>query len=153
MKNKSYIFPRVWGIVGWVLLGLCVLFLIDILTFEYHRVWLMSFYASRAFMYTMLPLTLASLILIAFSREKVEDEYVEHLRAVCFKRSILVSYALFFIAYLLLALLNENGLLGFPSYFSLFTILEGNLYSFLIVYIIIFKVSLWCSRKSLKDEK
>jgi hypothetical protein len=71
------------------------------------------------------------LLLISFSKEKREDEYIAHLRLQSFQWAILISYAILFIANWVI---YGMDFLGFMMY---------NLLTVLLVFIIKFNVSLY----------
>lgn len=70
--------------------------------------------------------TLFSLFMIAFSREKIEDEYVRSTRLHALQVSVYLNFFLVAIASML-----------FYS-FSYVYVLQGNMYSILIIYIMVF---------------
>ena len=85
--------------------------------------------------------TLFSLFMIAFSREKIEDEYVRSTRLHALQASVYVNFLLVTIASIL-----------FYS-FSYVYVLQGNMYSILIIYILIFNYNLHIKPRFSKSEK
>jgi len=82
------------------------------------------------------------LMMICFSKEKKEDEYISYLRLRSWQWSVLVSYSILFIANLLI---YGGWFLSFMTY---------NLLTVLIVFIITFNLSLYkLKRGRLEDEK
>jgi hypothetical protein len=82
---------------------------------------------------------LAGLLMICFSKEKDEDEYISFLRLQCWQWAVLVSYGILFVANWLI---YGDVFLGFMMY---------NMLTVLVVFIIKFNYSLYCVRKG-RDE-
>lgn len=82
------------------------------------------------------------LLIISFSREKREDEYINLLRLQSFQWAILISYGILFVA---------NWVIYGMNFFNFMTY---NLLTVLIVFIIKFHVSLFLlNKRELADEK
>lgn len=85
---------------------------------------------------------LLGLMMICFSREKNEDEYISYLRLRSWQLSVLISYGVLFIA----------NLLVYGGWFLSFMIY--NMLTVLIVFIVTFNLSLYrLKRERLVDEK
>lgn len=85
---------------------------------------------------------LLGLMMICFSKEKNEDEYISFLRLRSWQLSVLVSYGILFIANLLI---YGGWFLSFMTY---------NMLTVLIVFIITFNLSLYKLKgERLEDEK
>ena len=79
-------------------------------------------------------------LLVAFSREKIEDEYIMQVRYVCLIRSVIANYIVLIAAALLL---YDFKFLSFMSY---------NMFTVILIYIIVFHISLYRLRKSIRHE-
>ena len=86
-------------------------------------------------------LLLVALLIICFTKEKVELEYIAHVRL----RSLLISIYVNTIL-LIIAFLSVFG-------FGFVKILMVNIYSPFIIYIFVFKISLWKSKKIIGNTK
>lgn len=85
---------------------------------------------------------LLGLVMICFSREKNEDEYISYLRLRSWQLSVLISYGVLFLA----------NLLVYGGWFLSFMIY--NMLTVLIVFIVTFNLSLYkLKRERLVDEK
>lgn len=85
---------------------------------------------------------LLGLMMICFSKEKNEDEYISYLRLRSWQLSVLISYGILFVANLLV----YGG--------AFFSFMVYNLLTVLIVFIITFNLSLYkLKRERLADEK
>ena len=90
----------------------------------------------------MTSAVIIGLLLISFSREKREDEYIAHLRLQSFQWAILISYGILLVANWVI---YGMDFLGFMIY---------NLLTVLLVFIIKFNFSLYMlTKKGLADEK
>lgn len=82
------------------------------------------------------------LLMISFSREKREDEFISHLRLQSFQWAILISYGILILA---------NWLIYGMNFFSF---MIYNMLTVLIVFIIKFNLSLYMvNKRALADEK
>lgn len=85
---------------------------------------------------------LLGLIMICFTREKKEDEYISYLRLRSWQLSVLISYSILFIANLFI----------YGSWFLSFMVY--NLLTVLLVFIATFNLSLYqLKRERIEDEK
>jgi hypothetical protein len=86
-------------------------------------------------------LLIAGGLLMAFSREEIEDEFVNHLRLKAFQYAVIINYFILFLSYLTVWEL------------SFVWIMLINLYSTLFLFIVIFQILLVRTKKSRKDEE
>lgn len=86
-------------------------------------------------------LFLVGALMVSFSKEKREDEFIANLRLSSLLWSVWVNYAL-----LLLAFVLVYGL-------AFFSVMVYNMFTILIIFIIRFNYILWRSTKSVVDEK
>lgn len=80
-------------------------------------------------------------LLMAFSREKIEDEFVNHLRLKAFQYAVIINYCALFLCYL------------FVWNISFITVMLINLFSTLFLFIIIFQILLFKNKKCWIDEE
>ena len=147
--KTNYLLPHVWKKVGWVLL-IFVFFIFgwhgaieligeynDPSTHWYHMPhWLHNDMNT----FLIVGFTIA-FMLIGFSREKVEDEYIMQVRYVCLIRSVIANYIILIVAALLL---YDFKFLSFMNY---------NMFTVILTYIIVFHISLHRLRKSARHEE
>ena len=84
---------------------------------------------------------IVSLLLISFSKEREEDEYIAKLRLNALFRALLITYLL-----LIFELIFIHG-------FVFLYVLIFNMFSILAIYIILFNVSLYKVRRLVKNEE
>ncbi|MDB4088522.1 hypothetical protein N9544_02750 [Flavobacteriales bacterium] len=84
---------------------------------------------------------IVSSMLVAFSKEKEEDEFITNLRLKSLTRAVYVNYGI-----LLVSMFTVFGL-------AFFNVAIFNIFTFLLIFIIIFNFNLWKFKKSAKDEK
>jgi uncharacterized membrane protein YfcA len=82
-----------------------------------------------------------SSLFVAFSKEKEEDEFITHLRLKSLTRAVFINYGLLLLSFFTLYGLNFAWLAIF------------NIFTFLLVFIAIFQINLWKSKKSLSYEE
>lgn len=80
-------------------------------------------------------------LLVAFSREKFEDEFISNMRLSSFQWAVFVNYAI-----MLLCFLFIYG----PTFF---TVMTFNMFTVLLLFIIRFNYLLFKNRQSMADEK
>ena len=86
-------------------------------------------------------LLIVSSMLVAFSKEKKEDEFITNLRLKSLTRAVYINYGI-----LLFSMFTVFGL-GF------FFVAVFNIFTFLLIFISIFNFNLWKFKKSAKDEE
>ena len=141
--NKNYLFPHRFRIIGWVLAIVAVvgyLWLPEI-HFKMPSLYFDTFFdddnesgffrmARTNTLSIAMPLLTIGLLFIGFSKEKVEDEFVQYLRAQSLIWSTYVTSALFIIATILI-----YGIAYIIVPYLVF-------YAFLILFIIKFRIEL-----------
>ena len=157
MSNKL-LFPHSFKIIGWILLIpsfiLTILFSFEIIAPELPaRVF--AFYSDEIFKdpkvfqfieVNLLP-TLVGIcfiiggLLVAFSKLKVEDEYISELRLSSLLWAVYVNYALLLIAFI------------FIYNMSFLTVMVYNMFTILIIFIIRFHFILHRTSKRASNEK
>lgn len=144
--NKNYLFPHQFRIVGWVLAIVAVVacFLFKNWFFKMPSLYYDGipfvddeekegfFCMARSGILTLaMPLFTIGLIFIGFSKEKVEDEFVHHLREQSLVWATYITAALFILATLFIAGLAYT----YVPYLVFFV--------FLILFIVKFKIALF----------
>lgn len=144
MKTNTYLLPHRFQKIGWILLVPFALLGIGWLMFEgisFHgipglpepvRDWLGNDYADE---FIVVGLTV-SLLLVGFSREKIEDEFITKLRGDSLIWALLVSYLILIVA--TLVFYDETYL----------TFVFINMFLILLLYILKFNLSVWRFRKA-----
>jgi hypothetical protein len=154
MKTK-FLLPERFKTIGWILLipsaiaGLYMLFFNFDLELKFLDANVFSIYSNTFFRLEKQNLTneiigivfLIGSILVAFSREKQEDEFISKIRLESLVWATYINYAILFLCFLFFF---EVGFL-YVMIFNMFTIL--------IIFIIRFNYILYRSRKSLQYEK
>ena len=150
MKN-DLLLPNKCRKIGWVLLVPSVILLIAIMMYDFSIPFLkMSQPASKPGSFDIkdydmsnevaIFLVFAGLFMIAFSKEKREDEYVASVRLKALQISVYVNYIVLVV-----------GLFSFYG-FSFLMILYANLFTILIIFIAVYSYKLHF-RTGLKEEQ
>lgn len=152
--------PHSWKIVGWVLLALCVLLFVFCFRAIVHDLFLVnSAYGYDSFgtgWASSLAVIFFSIgvVLLAFSREHLEDERIIHIRQQALARTVilyLIVLALNMAANLFLVRMVSND-----SLTQVMVLKRAFLCvpAFILYYLLIFKLSLWSENKKLsRDEE
>lgn len=147
---QTYLFPNSVKLVGWLILSIGIIgglvVLSNDLEPEFFDVKLLSFYTSDSFdsdkngffIWTSQNILndLAGIfviiggILVAFSKEKIEDEFIAQLRLSSLAWAVYVNYAV-----LILAFIFVHGL-------DFFSIMVYNMFTLLIIFIARFQIKL-----------
>ncbi len=151
MKTNRYLLPHAFKKVGWVMLAIIALYLIitsgNRLTWTWDNAsgtyipsrdiapWLNNFLVSTTFAIILSAWAITSLLLIAFSREKVEDEYIMKLRG----DSLIWATIGSFVLYLAMSVWEFTGGMGTGG-------IPYAIYFVLILFIIRFNIVLFRSR-------
>ena len=148
MKN-SLLFPNKFKVIGWVIFIITACFQVMQLSFEWSFPKLKLAYMDR-FNWAgndlantaVLALGILGLMMVAFAREKQEDEYISSIRLKSWQWSVFISYGIMFTANLLI----------YGSWFLFFTVF--NMFTFLLVFIAVFNWNLIrLRREEARDEK
>ena len=151
MKNYLLI-PNKYKVYGWVVFLLFAAFHVvaNIVYPEIGRKIALPGYRNDSFLDSLTDSNLTfvgagvllGLVMICFSREKNEDEYISYLRLRSWQLSVLISYGVLFVA----------NLLVYGGWFLSFMIY--NMLTVLIVFIVTFNLSLYkLKRERFVDEK
>jgi cadmium resistance protein CadD (predicted permease) len=151
--------PNRFKKVGWVILSLSLFLWIIHIFFEWEPKWLTVNYFTildsqifasiiwfkfikQDMLYTLLTvLPIIGGLLVGFSREKEEDEFIEKLRLSSLLWAVLINYVL-----LLLVSLSVFGL-------AFMNVLTVHMFSVLLIFIVRFNYLLWKNRKEMTNEE
>ncbi len=155
--KTNYLFPNRFKKVGWFILIPTLIVAIvffgeqpDFLDFKIFTLFNDSIFSgenSRWFSENNLLdeilgiLLIVSSMLVAFSKEKEEDEFISNLRLKSLTRAVYVNYGI-----LLFSMFTVFGL-------AFFNVAIFNIFTFLLIFIFIFNFNLWRSKKSLSNEE
>lgn len=141
--NKNYLFPHRFQMVGWVLAiaAVAAVFILKNWFFNMPSLYYDGFFddevedgffrmARSGILTLAMPLFTIGLIFIGFSKEKVEDEFVHHLREQSLVWATYVTAALFILATLFIG--------GFAYTYVPYLVF----FVFLILFIVKFKIAL-----------
>jgi hypothetical protein len=95
---------------------------------------------NMALTFTALVFILGALI-IAFSKEKVEDEFIQNMRLRSFQWSVVANYSILFVAFL-----TVYGI-------AFFTLISIQLFLVIILFILRFHYLMYINNRGLQDEK
>jgi hypothetical protein len=162
MKSKL-LFPHPWKTIGWIILIPATIAGIILSITNYEAEWLNAtvfaiFHDSQLIgdsipdkPFQLIETNITSTVigslfiigamLVGFSKEKVEDEFIANMRLSSLLWAVWVNYTL-----LLLAFIFIYGL-------SFFNVMIYNMFTVLILFIIRFNYLLYRNRKALADEK
>ena len=157
MSNKL-LFPHSFKIIGWILLIpsfiLTILLSFEIITPELKGT-VFTFYSDEIFgdpkVFQFIQVNLIPTIvgicfiigglIVAFSKLKVEDEYISELRLSSLLWAVYVNYALLLLAFI------------FVYNMSFLTVMLYNMFTILIIFIIRFHFILYRTTKQIANEK
>ena len=152
--SVNYLIPHRFKKIGWLILSIGLTlgshFVIfdtnfDILKFEVLKVNFsdiaISFQKNNIYDEFISILTIVGALLVAFSKEKEEDEYLIKIRLTSLVKATAVNYIILIIAIL------------FLYDFDFYWILVFNMFTTLILYIILFNTSLYKMKKDLYYEE
>ena len=157
MKNKTYMLPyrfRNWGyglIIASVLslvLGLLMANLWEIIPQTHTRFISMVMYL----------LFFLGIFVIVMTEEKDEDEMIDSIRRRSIAATAFIAFGFFMVINLVMAFLHGFRSLQSMSFVSsLVTVLTGtgltSVNTYIILYLIIFRISIWKMRKQCKEDQ
>lgn len=154
MKKHRLLLPHRWQITGWIVLPLSFIVMTLLLVFFLGRI---SDAAMRSCIVADMILGGLSLLTIAFSEEKSEDEFTEYLR---WKSLAIAACTTFAIAILWLVFQISYSLYGTPDMTDTGTMMAYNaldlmssVFMMFFIYIIIFKTNIAIYRWRSNHEK
>ena len=157
MKNKTYMLPyrfRNWGyglIIASVLslvLGLLMANVWEIIPQTHTRIISMVMYL----------LFFLGIFVIVMTEEKDEDEMIDSIRRRSIAATAFIAFGFFMVINLVMAFLHGFRSLQSMSFVSsLVTVLTGtgltSVNTYIILYLIIFRISIWKMRKQCKEDQ
>lgn len=138
--KKDFLLPHWMRIPGWIITALCILMLIVLFTVpEFVDVIIRHQWMTIV----PIPLFMLGLIFIAFSKEKVDDEFIMQIRGRSFIKAVWINCIFLLLGYAY----------SIAAKYHIANLGTINLVSTLGFYIIIFRYSMYRLRKSAGDEK
>lgn len=151
MKNKSYMLPyrcRKYGyglIIAAILalpLGLLLANVLEVIPQTHTR-----FIAMTMYIFFFL-----GLFVVVMSEEKDEDEMIAAIRRKSVSLTALIAFGLFILINLIGAV--DHGFNSLNTWVVAFTALGvTNVFTFIIIYLAIFRISLWKMRRQCKEDE
>lgn len=157
--TSKLLFPNNYKTAGWFILIPAIVMGIYLTAANFEPRWLdakvFSFFPGDAFgnkqpftfIYVNLTSTIVGILfitgalLVGFSKEKNEDEFIENLRLSSLLWAVFVNYVLLLVAFI------------FIYEMAFFTVMIYNMFTVLLIFIIRFNYILYKSSKSFPDEK
>ena len=155
MKTKHYLLPHRWQTAGWILLA--VVFVVVNLLFGFDVWSVMDEAAFKLLIAAVYVIIGVSLLMIAFSEERQEDEFIRSLRG----RSLAAAACVAFVLSVIWFCVSGINLMYFPMHEAddtkrwVFYMVDNYLsvLPMFFLYIVIFKVSLWINRRRCRHEE
>lgn len=151
MYKKSFLFPHSCQQVGWWLILTCLILAVTFLCVIENTS--DSFNTMRVLQASIVVLSSIGLLLLCLSKEKIEDEYISYLRIRTTTWIIVYVFVVSAIRSILLLILPWFASVSVQgSIFTIMSVAITNPILLGIVYLIIFKLSIWFyNRKSQED--
>ena len=157
MKNKSYMLPYRFRKYGYGLIIASVLsFVLGLLM---ANVWeIISQTHTRFISMVMYLLFFLGIFVIVMMEEKDEDEMIDSIRRRSIAVTAFIAFGFFMVINLVMAFLHGFRSLQSMSFVSsLITVLTGtgltSVNTYIILYLIIFRISIWKMRKQCKEDQ
>ena len=157
MKNKTYMLPYRFRKCGYGLIIASVLSLV--LGVLMANVWeIIPQTHTRFISMVMYLLFFLGIFVIVMTEEKDEDEMIDSIRRRSIAMTAFVAFGIFMATNLLMAFLHGFRSLQSMSFVSsLVTVLTGtgltSVNTYIILYLIIFRISIWKMRKQCKEDQ
>ena len=157
MKNKTYMLPyrfRNWG-YGLIIASVVSL----VLGLLMANVWeIIPQTHTRFISMVMYLLFFLGIFVIVMTEEKDEDEMIDSIRRRSIAATAFIAFGFFMVINLVMAFLHGFRSLQSMSFVSsLVTVLTGNgltsVNTYIILYLIIFRISIWKMRKQCKEDQ
>ena len=157
MKNKTYMLPyrfRKWG-YGLIIASVLSL----VLGLLMANVWgIIPHTHTRIISMVMYLLFFLGIFVIVMTEEKDEDEMIDSIRRRSIATTAFIAFGIFMVTNLLMAFLHGFRSLQSMSFVSsLVTVLTGtgltSVNTYIILYLIIFRISIWKIRKQCKEDQ
>lgn len=149
MKSKSYLFPNHFQKLGWGLFIFSFIFLL-LSMYAFNSLKLFSQNDSHYATFFLYLILLFSALFVAFSKEKIEDELIQHIR---YSSVVITGYVGFSIyaMYLLIYAFNQSFDF-FPQTFLRYFKLVNPVTLF-VLYILVFRVRIFVSKREVNNEE
>ena len=157
MKNKTYMLPYRFRNWGYGLIIASVLSLV--LGLLMANVWeIIPQTHTRFISMVMYLLFFLGIFVIVMTEEKDEDEMIDSIRRRSIAMTAFVAFGIFMVINLVMAFLHGFRSLQSMSFVSsLVTVLTGtgltSVNTYIILYLIIFRISIWKMRKQCKEDQ
>ena len=157
MKNKTYMLPYRFRNWGYGLIIASVLSLV--LGLLMANVWeIISQTHTRFISMVMYLLFFLGIFVIVMTEEKDEDEMIDSIRRRSIAVTAFIAFGFFMVINLVMAFLHGFRSLQSMSFVSsLVTVLTGtgltSVNTYIILYLIIFRISIWKMRKQCKEDQ
>ena len=157
MKNKTYMLPYRFRNWGYVLIIASVLSLV--LGLLMANVWeIIPQTHTRFISMVMYLLFFLGIFVIVMTEEKDEDEMIDSIRRRSIAATAFIAFGFFMVINLVMAFLHGFRSLQSMSFVSsLVTVLTGtgltSVNTYIILYLIIFRISIWKMRKQCKEDQ
>ena len=157
MKNKTYMLPYRFRNWGYGLIIASVLSLV--LGLLMANVWeIIPQTHTRFISMVMYLLFFLGIFVIVMTEEKDEDEMIDSIRRRSIATTAFIAFGIFMVTNLLMAFLHGFRSLQSMSFVSsLITVLTGtgltSVNTYIILYLIIFRISIWKMRKQCKEDQ
>lgn len=157
MKNKTYMLPYRFRKCGYGLIIASVLSLV--LGVLMANVWeIIPQTHTRFISMVMYLLFFLGIFVIVMTEEKEEDEMIDSIRRRSIATTAFIAFGFFMVINLVMAFLHGFRSLQSMSFVSsLVTVLTGtgltSVNTYIILYLIIFRISIWKMRKQCKEDQ
>ena len=161
MKNKTYMLPYRFRKCGYGLIIASVLSLV--LGVLMANVWeIIPQTHTRFISMVMYLLFFLGIFLVVMTEEKDEDEMIDSIRRRSIATTAFIAFGIFVVTNLLMSFLHGfRNLYSMSFVSSLVSILTGNgisnglrrIDTYIIIYLIIFRISIWKMRKQCKEDQ
>ena len=157
MKNKTYMLPYRFRKCGYGLIIASVLSLV--LGLFMANVWeIIPQTHTRFISMVMYLLFFLGIFVIVMTEEKDEDEMIDSIRRRSIAMTAFIAFGFFMVINLVMAFLHGFRSLQSMSFVSsLVTVLTGtgltSVNTYIILYLIIFRISIWKMRKQCKEDQ
>ena len=157
MKNKTYMLPYRYRKYGYGLVFASVLTLV--LGLLMANVWeIIPQTHTRFISMVMYLLFFLGIFVIVMTEEKDEDEMIDSIRRRSIAATAFIAFGFFMVINLVMAFLHGFRSLQSMSFVSsLVTVLTGtgltSVNTYIILYLIIFRISIWKMRKQCKEDQ
>ena len=161
MKNKTYMLPYRFRKCGYGLIIASVLSLV--LGLLMANVWeIIPQTHTRFISMVMYLLFFLGIFVIVMTEEKDEDEMIDSIRRRSIATTAFIAFGIFVVTNLLMSFLHGfRNLYSMSFVSSLVSILTGNgisnglrrIDTYIIIYLIIFRISIWKMRKQCKEDQ